>query len=654
MSGDGAVPAASTTSARPTWGESLRDPKVVTIALYALVTIGALVAGYFALFTQFAPYDDEGTLLVTLNGFAHGHALYNEIYTPYGPFYYELFGGLLALFGQDITTDISRTAVLVMWVGMSLVSGVTAQRLTGRLELGLTGMIAAFATLFVLAGEPMHPQVLCVVILGAFTAVAVFGPGGRDRVLWTGAAAGALLAALVLTKLNLGVLAVAATVIAAALTVGPLANRAWIRWPITVIGLLFPLALTGQDLDIEWVRNLTAMEIFAMAAILVAAWSIRPPRDEEDPLTARWIVGAVIGFAVAFVAIMVAILLNGSTLSEAYEGMVTEAARVREVNMTEFPNPAAAVDWALAAVAAAAIAVWARWGSDRPSIWPGLLRAAAGLVIWFSIAKIAPIGLNPSVGNPDSLAAVLAWVAVLPPGGVVKRPYERFLRVLLPALAVAETLQVYPVAGSQMGIAAFVYVPVGAICLGDALTCLRRWSEARGGIAVQRLGVIVGVVAAAVAVDFAINSVARPAVNGAIAYHHQKSLDLPGASALRLPPAEAETYEKLIALIHENKCTTFIGYPNIDSFYLWAQIEPPLPYAPGAWVNAMDSERQQTVVDELKSSPRPCLIRSDARAQNWLRGNPAPERPLANYVLNDFTPVAEVGEFQFELPSAGQ
>lgn len=658
MSGERTVPAASSAPPAParasTWRESLRDPTVVAIALYALVTIGALVAGYFALFTQFAPYDDEGTLLVTLNGFAHGHALYNDIYTPYGPFYYELFGGLLALFGHDITTDISRTTVLVIWVGMSLVSGVTAQRLTGRLELGLTGMIAAFATLYVLTGEPMHPQVLCVVLLGLFTALAVFGPGRRGRVLWTGGAAGALLAALVLTKLNLGVLAVAATVLAAAITVEPLASRRWIRWPVIAAALLMPVILTVQDLDLEWVRNLAAMETLALLAILVAAWSIRPPRGEDDPLTPRWVLGAVIGFVVAFVAIMVAILLNGSTLGEAYEGMVTEAQRVREVNITEFPNPAAAVDWALAAVAAAAIAVRVRWGGERPSIWPGLLRAAAGLTIWFSIAKIAPIGLNPSVGNADSLAAVLAWVAVIPPGGVVERPYERFLRVLLPALAVAETLQVYPVAGSQMGIAAFVYVPVGALCLADALTSLRRWSEARGGVALQRLGVVVTIVAAALAVDFAINSIARPGVNGAIAYHRQKALPFPGATDLRLPPAEAETYERLIALVHENDCTTFIGYPNIDSFYLWAGIEPPLPYAPGAWVNALDSERQQRIVDELKASPRPCLIRSDARAQNWLRGNPAPPRPLANYVLNDFQPVAEVGEFQFELPAAGQ
>jgi hypothetical protein len=630
-------------------------PKRVRIGLYALVTLGALIAGYFALFTQFAPYDDEGTLLVTLNGFAHGHALYNEIYTPYGPFYYELFGGLLALFGHDITTDISRVTVLILWVGTSLLSGITAQRLTGRVELGLTAMIAAFASLLVLANEPMHPQVLCVVLIAVFVALAVYGPGSRDRVLWVGGAAGAVLAALVLTKLNLGVLAVAATVIAIATTVGPFANRNWIRWTIVAIGFLFPLALTAQDLDIEWVRNLTAMEMLAMGAVLVAAWSLRPPREEEDELTPRWVLGAVIGFAVAFVVIMLAIVLDGSTLSEAYEGMVTEAQRVREVNMTEFANPAAAVDWALAALAAAAIAVWARWGDgERPSIWPGILRAAAGLTIWFSIAGIHPIGLNPSVGNPDSLAAVLAWVAVLPPGGIIKRPYERFLRVLLPALAVAETLQVYPVAGSQMGIAAFVYVPVGALCLADALTCLRAWGEARGGLALRQLGVIVGVVAAAIAADFAINSVIRPAIVGAQNYHHQKSLDLPGAKLLRLPPEEAEHYEKLIALLHENKCTNFVGYPNIDSFYLWAEIEPPVPYAPGAWVNAMDAEKQQTVVDELKKTARPCLIRSDVRAENWLRGAPAPARPLAEYVLNDFQPVAEVGEFLFELPTEAQ
>ncbi|MGC1853485.1 MAG: hypothetical protein WA687_13730, partial [Solirubrobacterales bacterium] len=198
------------------WRETLRDPAVAAIALYALTAMGAAVAAYFALFTQFAPYDDEGTLLVTLQAFAGGDTLYSDVYTPYGPFYYELFGGLLALSGADVTTDLSRSTVLVLWVGTSLLFGLATQRLTGRLMLGVTGMIAAFGALYALANEPMHPQILCVLLLGAFALLAVAGP--TRRALWAGAAGGALLAALTLTKLNLGVFAVAAVVLAAVLT----------------------------------------------------------------------------------------------------------------------------------------------------------------------------------------------------------------------------------------------------------------------------------------------------------------------------------------------------------------------------------------------------------------------------------------------------
>jgi len=645
----GAATRSEVPARRQGWGATLTDPTIAAIGLYALVAIGAAVAAYFALFTQFAPYDDEGTLLVTLNSFAHGHTLYSDIYTPYGPFYYELFGGLLALFGRDIDTDLSRTIVLLLWVGTSLLYGFSAQRLSGRLALGLTGTIAAFATLFVLAGEPMHPQVLCVLLLAAFTVLVVFGPG--KRLAWAGGAAGALLAALVLTKLNLGVFAVAAAVLAAVLTVEPLQRRRWLRWPVVAIAVLLPLILMIRDLDIEWVRNLIGLETLAITAVVVAAWPSRPRPGEPDDGTFRWVLAAAIGFAVAFVAILAAIVFNGSSLSDVYEGMVTEAQRVREVNMTELPSPAAAVDWAVAALAGAAICVRLRGdGAGPPSIWPGLLRAAAGVTIWFSIAKITPVGLNPSAQNPDVVAAALAWVAVLAPAGAVEPTYKRFLRVLLPALAVAEVMQVYPVAGSQMGIAALTFVPVGALCLGDALTSLRAWAEARGGRALERFGVVAGVLAAALAVDFAINSIVRPAANGAVAYRDQQALPFAGASDLRLPAEEAATYTRLIDLVHSHRCTTFIGYPNIDSFYLWAGIEPPPPAAPGAWVNALDSERQQRIVDELRASPRPCLIFSEARAQNWLRGAPAPDRPLARYVLNDFRPVEEVGEFTFELP----
>lgn len=634
---------------RAGWRESLTDPAVVAIALYAIVAMGAAVAAYFALFTQFAPYDDEGTLLVTLNAFAHGDTLYSDVYTPYGPFYYELFGGLLALSGESVTTDLSRSIVLVLWVGTSFLFGLAAQRLSGHLMLGVTGMIAAFGSLYALANEPMHPQVLCVLLFGAFALLAASGP--TRRVAWAGAAGGALLAALTLTKLNLGVFAVAAVVLAAVLTVEPLQQRRWLRWPVIAGFLALPVLLTARDLSIGWVRDLMALELLAMAAIVIAAWTLRPQRGEDDDGTGRWLLAAAIGFAAAFVAILAAIVLNGSSLADVYDGMVTEAMRVRDVNMTEFPAPGAAVDWALAAVAAAALCVRLRPSSaGPPSIWPGLLRAAAGLTIWFAVARIAPISLNPSAGNPDALPMVLAWVAAIPPAGSAEAPFKRFVRVLLPALAVAETLQVYPVAGSQMSIAALTFVPVGALCLGDALTSLRAWSEARGGVALERFGIATGIVLVAFAAQFALDAIARPAANGAVIYRDQQALPFAGAGQLRLAPEEADTYVRLVDLLHRHRCTDFIGYPNIDSFYIWSGIDPPPPQAPGAWINALDGERQQRIVNELRASARPCAIRSDARAENWLRGAPPPDRPLARYVLDDFRPVEEVGEFQFMLP----
>ena len=653
MTGGPATRSPAAAERRPGWRDTLTDPAVVAVALYALVAMGAAVAAYFALFTQFAPYDDEGTLLVTLKAFASGGTLYSDIYSPYGPFYYELFGGLFAFTGQDVTTDVSRSIVLVLWVGTSFLYGLAAQRLSGRLALGLAGMIAAFGSLYALANEPMHPQILCVALLGAFTLLAVAGP--TRRVAWAGAAAGALLAALTLTKLNLGVFAVAAVVLAAVLTVEPLQGRRWLRWPVVAGFVALPIVLTARDLSISWVRNLMALEVLAMAAIAIAAWPSRPRAGEADDGAGRWLLAAVAGFAVAFAAIVAAIVLNGSSLSGIYDGMVTEAMRVRDVNMTEFPQPGAAVDWALAAVAAAALCVRLRpsAGGVAPSIWPGLLRAAAGVTIWFTVARIAPFSINPSAGNPDSLPIALAWVAAFPPAGVSESPYKRFVRVMLPALAVAETLQVYPVAGSQMSIATLTFVPVGALCLGDALTSLRAWGESRGARALERFGIVAAVVSIALAAQFALDAIVRPAANGAVIYRDQEALPFAGAGQLRLAPEETETYARLVDLLHRYRCTDFIGYPNIDSFYIWSGIEAPPPYAPGAWINALDGERQQRIADELRASPRPCAIRSDARAENWLRGAPPPDRPLARYVLDGFRSVEQVGEFEFMLPVEG-
>ncbi|HEX9966471.1 MAG TPA: hypothetical protein VGB06_00850, partial [Solirubrobacterales bacterium] len=149
---------------RAGWSSLVADPAVRAIVVYTLLAMGALTAAYFAVFTTWAGYDDEGTLLVTLRAFVDGETLYRDVYSPYGPFYHEVFGGFFALSGIDVTTDASRSTVMVLWAATSFLFGIAAQRLSGSLALGATAMIAAFVTLFVLANEPMHPQVLCVLL----------------------------------------------------------------------------------------------------------------------------------------------------------------------------------------------------------------------------------------------------------------------------------------------------------------------------------------------------------------------------------------------------------------------------------------------------------------------------------------------------------
>lgn len=626
-----------------------------TVVSYALVAIAATVAAYFYLFTQFAPYDDEGTVLVTLKAFVGGETLYKDIYTPFGPFYYELFGSLFSLSGRAVTTDASRTIVMVIWVGSSLLFGLAVQRLTRRVSLGVTAMLVAFTVVFILSQEPMHAQVLAVGLLAVFTAI-VAGCDTR-RALLVGGLCGALLAALVLTKINLGIYAVAAVSFAAVLAVEPLHRRRWVRWPVIVAFLALPFVVTGRDLSNELVRNLAVIELLAAIAIAIAAWTVRlqPAAEEEDRTgTMRWLLGAVVGFSLAFAAILGAIFLTGSTPADVYDGVVTQALRIRDVNAIQIGITGASIDWAIAAIAAAAAVSWLRSRGDAGSrLWSGALRAAAGLAIWFSIAQMSPLSLGPAPGNPDALAMVLAWVAVIPPAGAVESTQRRFVRVLLPALAVVEVLQTYPVAGSQMRIAAVTFVVVGGICLGDAFVELRAWSAARGPQSLERLGALAGVAIVALGAKFALDGIVQPTVARVITYNEEQALPFPGATSLRLPAAEAESYERVVELLHRHRCTTFIGYANVDSLYLWSQIDPPRPSAPSAWMLALDEGEQQRILRRMRATRRPCAVRNEGVAGGWLAGRPRPETPLVDYIFDDFKVVETTGPFEFMLPKGG-
>src|SRR5262249_6416243 len=79
---------------------------------------------YYLLFSMYAHYDDEGYLLITLKQFFGGHALYDEVYTQYGPFYYWFHWFVLRAGSFTLGHDWMGLVVIGLWLASAALNGV--------------------------------------------------------------------------------------------------------------------------------------------------------------------------------------------------------------------------------------------------------------------------------------------------------------------------------------------------------------------------------------------------------------------------------------------------------------------------------------------------------------------------------------------------
>src|SRR5262245_31603313 len=170
--------------------------------LFALATAAALAVGRVAMFAGFSPWDDEGYVLLTLKMYVGGRRLYDELYTQYGPAFYELLAPLFTILGVSFDHSVARWITLGTWLATSVLCGVGAFRITGRTLLGLCVQLLVFRALAVLCNEPLHPAALLSLLLGLL--VGLIAPARR---LGRAAAAfaGAALAIMLMVKINVGV-----------------------------------------------------------------------------------------------------------------------------------------------------------------------------------------------------------------------------------------------------------------------------------------------------------------------------------------------------------------------------------------------------------------------------------------------------------------
>ena len=605
---------------------------------FAAVTAVTVLITRWAMFVVTQPFEDEGYMLTVLDSFVHHGNMYDDVFGQYGPFYYDVWGGLFSALGLPLTPDAGREVTAVVWVLTALGAGLATMRIAGSALLGLATQMAVFSALGVLANEPMHPVGLIGLLLVALVFAAAFV--SRELSLGAVAVVGGTVGALLMVKINVGGFALISLALTCVVAYPALTRLRWLRPLVEALFVLAPLGLMAGKLGEEAVRHYAVHVSTAALALVIVLRALAPGRRPKEEL--GWMAGGLV--AVVLVSCL-AIVGSGTSPGGLLYGVVRQP--LRQSDSFRIPLELAGRYWYfdLIALAAALGFLWlsrSRKGPPSQALVAlgSTFSIAIGLEMALSvIGKALPLDFASLPGYQLSLLA-FAWVALIPLAG--ERPDTSFARLLLPPLAVLQSLHAFPVAGSQVMLASFLLVPVGALCVANGVRGLAfvvaEESERRALAAV-------GVCAAAALLLFTAGaSLTDPWRARHAVYDSLPPLDLPGERNVHISPESAQTFHEVTAAIDRN-CGAFLTLPGMDYFYIWTQQEPPTGYNATAWMTLFDDAHQQRVVDDTRSIDGLCLLRNMGLAEGWAQG-PLPPGPLVAYLEEGFRPLVTIGPYE--------
>jgi hypothetical protein len=558
----------------------------------------------------FAPYDDEGYVLVSVREFLAGRPLYNEVFTQYGPTYFA-YRHLLSLVQGTPTHDLTRLTTLGTWMCAATLLGLAALWLTRSGLAGIAVFCASSMTLRSMVGEPGHPQELLV----AFTALSVAVAASPMKTSSRLTLLAAISALACLTKINVGMFIGLAT-LAAAL---PLA-RATTR-------TLFALALGAFPILLMWPNLGTWAWPYALAcsAGITTAVAMRPATRVEV-----WTFRSRASLLAAFVApaalVCIYVFARHTTVASLLDGILFRPARMSNLIVAPLQVPVEAV---VVSLAAAGVAMYAMHSGPHvlqhaEPILP-LLKVGVGLYIILAGAKPAEI-----VGGSAAIVlALLLWRS--------SSEHEPFGRSFLALSAALHTGTAYPVAGSQMAWATFLLIVAAYVCLWDGLAGLRSTITAVPSL--NRV-LATGLFCGAAAVYYASLT---PLAGVEAASRNRIPLPFTGASSIRLEHNDVATYNWVTQNL-KGHCSAFVTLPGYGSFYPWSGMRPPTGYNNGAWMILVNDAEQRKTVERMRETSRPCAVYHPPGGGSWT-SQPLEGRPLVDYVMA-LSPVASHAGFE--------
>jgi hypothetical protein len=607
------------------------------VVLGCALAVSAAMLGYVRVFAFFSSNDDEGYILQTIRSYLEGHRLFADVFTQYGPAFYVLESLIHQTLRAPLTHDFERLATVGLWVAASLASAATVLRLTRSSIAAALTLAGVFVHLAPLIGEPGHPQGPLVLVIAL---VALIAAWDREDTLSTRqvAAIGVLTAFAVLVKVNVGLylaLGFAIPVLFAVRLSRTRINAALLTG-VAIVACFLPVVVARNHLR-GWAFNYALITSLSLAATVIA---IARPRRASLPF--RTLARYVFAVAVAGALLVVPVLIRGTSIPALLNGILLRPSQFDRIFFMPLVLPATSLVAGSAGVLLSIVWVFSV-ASGRP---PRLLAVAAAKIL------VAAAGLylcRAGLGSQLAYFTPFLWIVTLPAGAAV---WSRVAvgRNVLAFVAVFQSLQAYPVAGSQLAFATFLMIPISFVCAFDALSALR-----------QRLG-NTRTVSWTLHTAFAVAGIVfyRPVLSPTAwraPYDAGYELRLPGATQLRLPGGDVARYHWLSGTVAAN-CGALLTLPGLYSLNAWSGVETVTDLNATAWMTLLTAAEQESVWRAVDASSRTCAVYNPTLEANWLGGRPLETLPSHHEMTARFDVVAEADGYRLlmrrtDVPPSG-
>jgi hypothetical protein len=593
--------------------------KKILFFLLCLTALCGIVA-YSRAFSNYAFYDDEGTMMMSLKRFFDGLPLYDRVGAIYGPTFYLFEWTMHRFTGVPLSHDSVRFVSVFVWLLTTALVFLIVYKITRSLTVAALTHFLVFRTMAFMGTETAHPQEICIFLLVAVVFVACYD----DKRVFLALSLGALSAAAFLVKLNLGAMVLLGLSMAAVAALKPSRLQRLAFIAVVSAAIAFPLVLMRVHLP-----HGSTLIFWLVAEISIIGVVLAITRTSVSAnLAWRDVAIAGAGFGAVALLILAFVFAHGSTPG----GIVHWTLVLPATRFAQHTTPTPVDDIAFpVALLGLSLGIYFRAKQRKGAL--------AVVKLIFSLAAISSCVFGYQF-RLFAFAPSFLWLVILRPED--SHPDgSAFPRMVLACVGVLQILYAYPVGGSQQSVASILILIAAIVCLADAWNELEAWRPALLRAPSVALQISVAVCTLILMADIAV------AARAYKKYRSLTPLNLAGASRVRLQPQEAEFRQQIVTRALSS-CTALLTVPHLFSFNLFTGLPAPEGIYPSGMIDLNKTEQEQ-IAQEFSRQPRGCILYNEDNLKFWRHDRDFYSEPLVHLALTDFRTVFEDAGYQLKV-----